>query len=130
MCKVFGDKAPEERNKIIVHNKMCPFCLLYNADEVCYTNIFNSIPACLVLGCNKQHIQWLHSILLSGGNGGKVVGKGSMNVVRECGGWRMPDESWMNMEDAGDEDMYFGNMVATEQEEGKSDEDDASLARG
>ncbi len=130
MRKVFGDKAPEERNKIIVHNKMCPFCLLYNADDVCYTNIFNSRHACLVLGCNKQHIQWLHSILLLAGNRGKVVGKGSMKVVRDCEGWRTPDKSQMNMEAAGDEDMYFVNMMASEQEEGKSNEDDASLARG
>jgi hypothetical protein len=31
LCKAFGDKAPEERNKgIIVDNKLCPFCLLHN----------------------------------------------------------------------------------------------------
>jgi hypothetical protein len=35
----------------------------------------------------------------------------------------------MDMETAGEEDMYFVNMVATEQEGDDSDEDDASLER-
>ncbi len=29
LCKAFGDKTPEERNKIIVDNKLCLFCLLH-----------------------------------------------------------------------------------------------------
>jgi hypothetical protein len=34
LCRAFGDKAPEERSKTIKDNKLCPFCLLHDADEV------------------------------------------------------------------------------------------------
>jgi hypothetical protein len=37
MYWAFGDKAPEERNKIIGDNNMCTFCLLHSVDEICYT---------------------------------------------------------------------------------------------
>jgi hypothetical protein len=30
------DLAPEERNKIIWKNKMCPFYLLHKEDQECY----------------------------------------------------------------------------------------------
>jgi hypothetical protein len=33
LCRAFGDKTPEERKKIIVDNKLCPFCLLHSSDE-------------------------------------------------------------------------------------------------
>jgi hypothetical protein len=39
LCKAFGDKAPEERSKIIMDNKLCPFCLLHNADEICFSKV-------------------------------------------------------------------------------------------
>ncbi len=34
LCRAFRDKAPGERSKIIKDNKLCPFCLLHDADEV------------------------------------------------------------------------------------------------
>jgi hypothetical protein len=34
MCKAFGDRAPEERKKIIKDNKMCPRCILHSTDNV------------------------------------------------------------------------------------------------
>jgi hypothetical protein len=37
LCKAFGDKALGERIKIITDNKLCPFCLLHNADEICFS---------------------------------------------------------------------------------------------
>jgi hypothetical protein len=97
MCKALSDKAPEERNLIIEDNKMCPFCLLHNAE-------IRTVPKCKGL-----HIQRLHQMLLSGGNAG------SMNIIQDCGGWRMPDEAWMDL-DVAEEEMYFINMVMTEPE--------------
>ncbi len=35
MCKAFGYKAPEERNKIIGDNNLCVFCLLHGTEEKC-----------------------------------------------------------------------------------------------
>jgi hypothetical protein len=63
LCKAFRDKAPEERNKIITDNKLCPFCLLHNADEICFFKIIKSKPICKELGCKGQHINWLHKTL-------------------------------------------------------------------
>ncbi len=40
MCRVFRDKTPVERNKIIGDNHICPFCLLHGADVICYTKTY------------------------------------------------------------------------------------------
>jgi hypothetical protein len=45
LCKAFGDKAPEERDKIITDNKLCPFCLLHSSDEVCFSKTNRTKPA-------------------------------------------------------------------------------------
>jgi hypothetical protein len=33
-------------------------------------------------------------------------------VVEGCGGWRSPDESWLDMEAAEDGETFFVNMMA------------------
>jgi hypothetical protein len=63
LCKAFGDKALEERSKIIKDNKLCPFCLLHNAEEVCYSKTYKMKPVCTEPECKEQHIKWLHDIL-------------------------------------------------------------------
>jgi hypothetical protein len=35
-CKAFAKLAPEDRDRIILDNKMCAFCLLHREDGVCY----------------------------------------------------------------------------------------------
>jgi hypothetical protein len=35
-----------------------------------------------------------------------------MNMVEGFGGWRTPDESWLDMEAAEDVETFFVNMVA------------------
>jgi hypothetical protein len=89
--KAFGDKAPEEeRKKIITNNKLCPFCLLHNADEICFSKINKLKPICEEPGCKGQHIKWLHKMpkevpCKSKGKEGKV------NMVQGEGrGWRPP----------------------------------------
>ncbi len=44
-------------------------------------------------------------------------------VVGGCGGWRTPDESWLDMESAKDEETFFMNMVVGEEDKGKHEED-------
>jgi hypothetical protein len=63
LCKAFGDKTPEERNRIITDNNLCPFCLLHNADEICFSKAKHPKPICEEPGCKGQHIKWLHKIL-------------------------------------------------------------------
>jgi hypothetical protein len=56
-CGAFGDKKPEERAKIIEDNKLCPFCLLHEESEVCYSKLYKTKPGCTETGCKGQHIQ-------------------------------------------------------------------------
>jgi hypothetical protein len=37
--------------------------------------------------------------------------EGNVNVVGSCGGWRTPEESWLDMKAAEDEETFFVNMV-------------------
>ncbi len=62
-CKAFGDKTPEERSKIIDSNKLCPFCLLHSAEEVCNLKTYKTKPVCTKLECREQHVKWLHDVL-------------------------------------------------------------------
>jgi hypothetical protein len=65
MSKAFSDRrAPEETKKIIKDNKMFSFCLLHGTDDVCFAKMTNTKPPCPMPECNKQHIRWLHEILL------------------------------------------------------------------
>ncbi len=63
LCKAFGDKAPEERDKIIADNKLCPFCLLHSSDEVCFSKTNRTKPVCAEPSFEGQHIKWLHEML-------------------------------------------------------------------
>jgi hypothetical protein len=56
LCKAFRDKTPEERTRIIVDNKLCPFCLLHSSDEMCYSKTNKTKPVCTEPGCKEQHI--------------------------------------------------------------------------
>ncbi len=40
--KVFWDKAPDKRSRIMEDNKLCPFCLLYSAEEVCCSRTYKA----------------------------------------------------------------------------------------
>jgi hypothetical protein len=61
----------------------------------------------------EQHIKWLHDFLkelpcLKGEEECKV------NLVQGEGGWKTPEESWMDMEEAEDE-VYFVNVLHEEE---------------
>jgi hypothetical protein len=59
----FGDIALEERDRIILDNKMCLFCLLHKNGKVCFQKVTNRKPPCKVLECNEEHIEWLYKVL-------------------------------------------------------------------
>jgi hypothetical protein len=43
-CRAFGDKKREEQARIIEDNKLCPFCLLHDKSEVCYSKVYMTKP--------------------------------------------------------------------------------------
>jgi hypothetical protein len=62
-CKAFGDRAPEERSKIIKDNKLCLFCLLHSSEEISHSKTYKTKLVCPEPECKEQHIKWLHDVL-------------------------------------------------------------------
>jgi hypothetical protein len=102
------NKTPEERSKIIQDNKLCPFCLLYSAEEACYSKTYKTRPVCTEPECKEQHVKWLCD-LLKGLPCSKKEQECKVNLV-QGGGGGVPKDSWMDLEDAGDE-IYFVNVL-------------------
>jgi hypothetical protein len=109
-CGAFGDKKPEDQTRIIKDNKLCPFCLLHDESEVCYSKVNKTKPACEEMECRGQHIQWLHE-LLKGVTEIKMEIKGEVNVVQGQEGWRTPDEAWMEDREEEEEEVHCVNLV-------------------
>ncbi len=107
-CGALGDKAPEEWAKIIEDNKLCPFCLLHDRSEVCYSKVHKKKPGCMGAECKGQHIQWLHE-LLKGTAQARTKDDGKVNMVQGRGGWRTPEDTWMEEEE--EEEVHFVNVV-------------------
>jgi hypothetical protein len=105
---IWGQKR-EEQARIIEDNKLCPFCLLHDKSEVCYSKVYMTKPKWEEVGCKGQHIQWVHK-LLKGVTEVKSESMGEVNVVRGQEGWRTPDEAWLEEEEE-EEEVHFVNMV-------------------
>ncbi len=76
-------------------------------------------PVCAEPGCKEQHIKWLHEMLKEL----PCLGKGrecKVNVVQGRDGWWTPEDTRMEMEEAGEE-IFFVNVLQTEELE--SDEE-------
>ncbi len=112
-CGAFGDKGPEEVAKSIEDNKLCPFCLLHDKSEVCYSMIYKTKPECMEAECKGQHIHWLHE-LLKGTAQVKMESKGKVNVIQGQEGWRTLDDAWME-EGEEEEEVHFVNIVQVEE---------------
>jgi hypothetical protein len=55
-----------ERERVTKDNKMYPFCLLHNVEDVWYAEMTDMKPVCTRPKCKGEHIQWLHEILRTG----------------------------------------------------------------
>ncbi len=88
--QVFGNKNPEEWSRIIEDNMLCPFCLLHGIEEECYLRTYKTKPVCTVPECKELHIEWLHHVLQSL-PWKKETTAGSVNIVHEYEGWRVPE---------------------------------------
>ncbi len=109
LFKAFRDKAPEEKIKIITDNKLCPFCLLHNADEICFSKVNKSKLICEESGCKGQHIKWIHEMLKEIPCKSEEK-EGKVNVVQGDGECRIPEDTWMEMEEA-EEEVFFVNTL-------------------
>ncbi len=105
-CRAFGKLPAKEREKLIVNNKLCPFCLLHDKDKLCGARQKLASVACTAPGCRGRHAQKLHDLLKD-----IFREEGQVHVLQEDDGWEESEEAW---ELGGAEGMIVG---AVRQEE-------------
>jgi hypothetical protein len=105
-CRSFGKLPAKEREKLIVDNKLCPFCLLHDKDKLCGAKQKPASVACTAPGCRGRHAQKLHDLLKD-----ILREEGQVHVLQEDDGWEESEEAW---ELGGAEGMIVG---AVRQEE-------------
>jgi hypothetical protein len=105
LCKVFGKLPAGEREKLIVDNLLCPFCLLHDKDKPCGAKQRPVSVACTASNCKGRHIQKLHDFL-------KDVFREEnwVHVVHGDDGWEESDEAW----ELGEEEMMIVGTVQQE----------------
>jgi hypothetical protein len=94
-CRAFGKLPAKEREKLIVDNKLCPFCLLHDKDKQCGAKQKSVSMACTASGCKGKHAQKLHDLLKD-----LFRDEGQVDVLQEDDGWEESEESW-ELGDAG-----------------------------
>jgi hypothetical protein len=88
-CRAFGKLPAKEREKLIVDNKLCPFCLLHDKDKTCGAKQKPASVACTILGCKGRHAQKLHEVLKD-----IFREEGRVHVLQEDDGWEESDGAW------------------------------------
>jgi hypothetical protein len=88
-CRAFGKLPAKEREKLIVDNKLCPFCLLHDKDKPCGARQKPASVACTVPGCKGRHAQKLHEALKD-----ILREEGRVHVLQEDDGWEESDGAW------------------------------------
>jgi hypothetical protein len=88
-CRAFGKLPAKEREKLIVDNKLCPFCLLHDKDKPCGARQKPASVACTILGCKGRHAQKLHEVLKD-----IFREEGRVHVLQEDDGWEESDGAW------------------------------------
>jgi hypothetical protein len=89
LCKGFGRLPAKEREKLIVDNKLCPFCLLHEKDNPCGAKQRAVSVACTATGCQGKHAQKLHEFLKDVFREERRV-----HVVQEDNEWEESEEAW------------------------------------
>ncbi len=102
LCKVFGRLPAGEREKLIMDNRLCPFCLLHDKDKPCGAKQRSVSVACTASSCKGRHIQKLHDFLKD-----VFQEDNRVHVVHGDGGWEESDEAW---ELGGEEMMIVGTV--------------------
>jgi hypothetical protein len=89
LCRAFGRLPAKEREKLIVANKLCPYCLLHDKEKPCGAKQRPVSVACTIPGCKGRHVQKLHEALKD-----IFREEGRIHVLQEDDGWGEPDEAW------------------------------------
>jgi hypothetical protein len=89
-CRAFGKLPAREREKLIVDNKLCPFCLLHDKEKPCGAKQKPVSVACAVPGCKGRHAQKLHEALKD-----VLREEGHVHVLQEDDGWEESDGAWV-----------------------------------
>jgi hypothetical protein len=88
-CKTFGRLPAKERERLIVDNKLCPFCLLHDKEKPCGARQKPISVACVAPGCKGRHAQKLHEALKD-----ILREEGRVHVLQEDDGWEESDGAW------------------------------------
>jgi hypothetical protein len=88
-CRAFGKLPAKEREKLIVDNKLCPFCLRHDKDKPCGAKQKPASVACMSAGCKGRHAQKLHEVLKD-----ILREEGRVHVLQEDDGWEESDRAW------------------------------------
>jgi hypothetical protein len=88
-CRVFGKLPAKEREKLIVDNKLCPFCLLHDKDKPCGAKQKPVSVACTASGCRGRHAQKLHDFLKD-----VFREESRVHVLQEDDEWEESEEAW------------------------------------
>jgi hypothetical protein len=118
-CRAFGKLPAKERERLIVDNKLCPFCLLHDKEKPCGAKQRPASVACAIPGCKGRHVQKLHEVLKD-----ILREEGRIHVVQEDDGWEESDGAW----ELGEEDGVIVGAVRQEDEHSWSDACDAWTA--
>jgi hypothetical protein len=89
LCRAFGRLPAKEREKLIVDNKLCPYCLLHDKERPCGAKQRPVSVACTIPRCKGRHVQKLHEALKD-----IFREEGRIHVLQEDDGWGEPDEAW------------------------------------
>ncbi len=89
LCKAFGKLPEKEREKLIVDNKLCLFCLLHDKDKLCGAKQRTVSVACMASGCKGRHAQKLHDFLKD-----VFREEGRVHVLQEDDEWEESEEAW------------------------------------
>jgi hypothetical protein len=88
-CRAFGKLPAKEREKLILDNKLCPFCLLHDKDKPCGAKQKPTSVACTASGCKGRHAQKLHDLLKD-----VLREEGRVHVLQEDDGWEESEGAW------------------------------------
>ncbi len=88
-CRAFGKLPAREREKLIVDNKLCPFCLLHDRNEPCGAKQKPVSVVCTASGCRGRHAQKLHDLLKD-----VLREEGRVHVLQEDDEWEESEEAW------------------------------------
>jgi len=115
-CRAFGKLPARERERLIVDNKLCPFCLLHDRENPCMAKQKQASVACSISGCKGKHVQKLHEVLKD-----IFREEGRVHVLQEDDGWEESEEAW----ELGEDEGVIVGAVRQEDESSWSDECDA-----